>query len=65
MHQRPVEGLPQKDNMTVPPGEEGSREKTSRQALKEKKRLEGDRGGNERVSRENLTRAYHLQYIVD
>lgn len=65
MHQRPVEGLPRKDNMTIPPGEKGSTEKRSRQALKEKKRLEGDRGGNERVSRETFIRVYHLQYIVD
>lgn len=37
----------------------------NRQVLRVKKRLDGDRGGNERVSNEDLTRVYHPQYAVD
>ncbi len=71
MHQRPAEGLLRKDNMIYPrerDGEKGGerqRGETNRQALREEHRLDGDRGGNERVSNEDLTRVYHLQYAVN
>lgn len=66
MNQRPAEG---KDNMTYPQERreerEGKKEVMNRQVLREKQRLDGDRGGNERVSNEDLTRVYHPQYAVD
>ena len=72
MHQRPAEGLLRKDNMTYPwerRREEGRREGETGDRLagtrREVRRLERDREGNERVSHEDLTRVYQLQYVAD
>lgn len=66
MHQRPAEGLLRKDNMTYPwERGRGGRGREGRQAGKHSERLERDRGGNERVSNEDLTRVFHPQYVVD
>lgn len=58
MCQRPAEGLLWKDNMTYP------RERR-RDGRRERQAPDGDRGGNEWVSNEDLTRVYHLGCVVD
>lgn len=66
MRHRTAEGRLWKDNTTYPSFWETRRERRrEREETKRYLERKRDRGGNERVSNKDLTRVYHLQYVVD